>query len=95
MKTLFYIVIKMKVHGGMIDYGRFYVGDDVEFASDLYQKLEGHLDPESQFMLHIDLIECSEDTSVVLQRKGCSLEELTENCRFITRETFKFLNLEK
>jgi hypothetical protein len=95
MKTLFYIVVKMKVHDGMIDYGRFFVGDDSEFAGDLYQKLEGHLDPESQFMLHIDLIEDSGDTSIIIQRKGCSLEELTENCRLITRETFKFLNLEK
>lgn len=95
MKTLFYIVIKMKVHGGIIDYGRFYIGDETEFAENLFDKLEGYLDPESQFMLHMDLVESSEDNLVYLQRKGCSLEELTENCRLITRETFKFLNLEK
>ena len=95
MKTRFYIIVEMKVSDGIVDYGRFYIGDELEFANDLYDRLDAHLDPESQFMLHINLIEKSNGTSVLKQSKGCSLESFTENCRLITRETFRFLNLEK
>lgn len=95
MKSFFFINIKMKVLDGTIDYSKFFVGDDKEFASNLYNNLNGHLDPEFQYVLHVELIENSEDNMIIMQRKGCSLEELTENCRLITRETFKFLNLEK
>ena len=95
MKTRFYIIVEMKVPDGIVDYGRFYIGDEPEFAHDLFDRLDGHLDPELQFMLHIHLVEKSADASLLKKSKGCSLESFTENCRLITRETFKFLNLEK
>jgi hypothetical protein len=95
METQYYTVIKMKVLDAVIESGRFLMGDDMEFAADLYGKLSGNLDPESQFMLHMELRAESENMRETLQSKGCSLEELTENCRLITREMFKLLNLEK
>lgn len=95
MKTLFYIIVKMKIHDGMIECSRLSVGDQKEFAKDLFENLRGHLDPESAYVLRMDLIEEFPTHSVLIDTKACNLEELTENFRLITRETFKHLNLEK
>ena len=95
METQYYTVVKMKVLDAVIESGRFLMGDDLEFATDLYGRLSGDLIPGSQFMLRMELTAASENMQETLESKGCSLEELTENCRLITREMFKFLNLEK
>ena len=95
METPYYIIIRMKVLDGSIHYGKLFIGEDTEFARQLYDSLQGHLNPKSQLMLYMDLVKGAGNTNLPIQSKACTLEELTENCRIITRETFKFLNLEK
>lgn len=85
----------MKVLDQTIDYGKLFIGEDPEFARQLYDSLQGQLNPRTQLMLYIDLVKNAGNTYLPIQSKACTLEELTENCRIITRETFKFLNLEK
>jgi len=95
MKSLFYIIIKMQALDGIVDYSRFFIGDQKDFAKDLFDNLNGHPDTGPQFILRMDLIEeVSPASSVLLNSKACNLEELTENCRLITKEAFKHFNLE-
>lgn len=86
MKTQFRIIVKMKVHNGLIEYGRLFLGDQKEFAKELFESLHGHHDPKSTSALRMDLIEEFPTHSILIDSKACNLEELTESFRMITRE---------
>jgi len=93
METAFYILIYIKTVKGFESFGRFYIGDNEEFAYLLFKKLKGSEDSVGESVLQIDLMETKNTLPVNIKVMGCTLEQLAENCRLITKEVFKMVVL--
>jgi hypothetical protein len=94
MKSTFYVDLNMKTADNFENYGRFFIGNDPDFAYTLFSGLKGSKVITEEDILHIGLVELQEGLPVNISVINCTLEELTENCRIISKEMFKLLNLE-
>jgi hypothetical protein len=95
METDFYITLSLKTISGYESFGKFFIGNDPDFAYALFDKLKGSQEVDDAHVLHLDFVETREDLPVNIRMISCTLADLGENCRIITREVFKFLNLEE
>jgi hypothetical protein len=93
METALYILLNMKIAGGFETYGKFWIGNDSRAAYDLFDSLHGNLDVSEENLLCIELIELRDGLPVNLKMLRCNIDQLSVNCKLITRETFKRLNL--
>lgn len=94
MDTTFYIVLNIKTAGGFESYGRFFIGNDRDAANTLFSMLKGTDTISEKDVLHMDLMETRNGLPVNIRVINCSLEELTANCRTISKEVFRLVNLE-
>lgn len=88
------IVINMRVADGFIETGNFYIGSDKDAAITLFSELEGSSDISTASLLRIDLIEHLEGIDTLWDSRECSLGEMADNIKAITKETFRLLNME-
>ncbi|HEY4198286.1 MAG TPA: hypothetical protein VGM63_22250 [Mucilaginibacter sp.] len=95
MKTNFYIVLNLKTVNGFERYSRFYVGNDRDFAYNLFAKMQGSENIREEDILHLDLMETVNGLPFNLKVLNCTLAELGENCKIITKEIFKHTNLDE
>lgn len=95
MQTRFYIICHIKTPGGPEAYGRFEIGNDRETATQLFEKLKGDKEVNEQNMLCIELMETSNGLPININILSCTLDQLMENCRIITKEVFTQHNLYK
>ena len=93
METAFYILIYIKTVKGFESFGRFYIGDNEELAYQLFKKLNGNEELVGECILQIDLMETKNSLPVNIKVIGCTLEQLAENCKIITKEVFKMFVL--
>jgi len=94
MKTGFYIVLNIKTGTGFEKYGKFFIGDDSTVANNIFKSLKGLEEPSDKNFLQIDLMETRDDLPVNVKLLSCTLDEMTENFRIITKEIFKRYNLQ-
>ena len=94
MDTTFYITFSMKTERGTDSFGRFYIGDNRDDAYLIFRKLKGSSEIAGPNVLFIDFMETVNGLPVNIKMIACTLEQLAENCRIITRELFKLYNLE-
>ncbi|PUZ26747.1 hypothetical protein GA0116948_102288 [Chitinophaga costaii] len=94
MKSTFYITLNMKTADNFETYGRFCIGNDQKAADNIFATLKGSEVIGEKDILHLELMEIKEGLPVNIRMINCTLEELSENCRIITKEIFKLLNLE-
>jgi hypothetical protein len=71
------------------------LGSNPKFASNLLQKMKGNKKADEKAILQLEFVETRNGLPVNIQVISCSLEQLAENCKTITKEIFKFANLEK
>lgn len=95
MKTTFYIVVNLKTIDGFQSYGRFFIGNNREAAHNLFSRLKGNLDFSEHDILHLDLMETKDGLPISIKVMSCTLNQLSTNCKIITKEVFKLLNLEE
>jgi len=93
--TCFYIKLNLKTRNGFLRFGKFFIGNNKKAAADIFSKLKGNTEVDEKMMLQLDLVETKNSLPLNIQMIGCTLEELAENCRIITKEVFKLFNLEK
>ncbi len=93
-ETIFYILVSIKTARGFECIGKFYVGNNRLFANNIFKRLKGQEEINEKTVLTLDLMETQKELPVNMQMISCSLNELTENCRIIVKETFKLFNLE-
>jgi hypothetical protein len=94
METVFYIVLYIKTPQGFEHFARYYIGNKAELALDLFQKLKGTNEDPGNCILQMDLMETRNNLPVNIKLLGCTLEEMVENCKVITKEAFKIFALE-
>jgi hypothetical protein len=95
MQTKFYIISHLKTPAGPEAFGRFEIGNDREAATQLFAKLKGDKEVNDQNMLCIELMETSNGLPINITILSCTLDQLTENCRIITKEIFTLRNFGK
>jgi hypothetical protein len=93
MKTAFYILLYLKTPKGFECFARFNIGNDEELAIDLFDKLKGTTDKIDNCILQMDLMETRNNLPVNIKLLGCTLQEMTENCKVIAKEAFKIFTL--
>jgi hypothetical protein len=93
-ESTFYILLNMKTCEGLESFGRFFIGKSKKFAETLFSQLKGDKNVNEGSILHLELRETSNGLPVNMHIISCTLEELVQNCKTITKETFKFINLE-
>jgi hypothetical protein len=93
METQFYIEFRLKTGNGWESFGKFYIGNNRGKAYSVFRKLEG-MEVNEKNVLHIDFIETVHGLPVNLEMLTCTLDQLAENCKCITKELFKLKNLE-
>ena len=94
METQFYITLTLKTPRGLESFSKFFIGNDKERAFDIFQQLKGTHDVSEKNVLYVDFVETKNGLPVNLAVITCTLNELAENCRTITKELFKSENLE-
>lgn len=94
METAFYIVFNIKTPQGFESFARFYIGDSDKLARNLFEKLKGSGDNLDDCILQMDLMETINNLPQNINVLGCTLEEMAENCKEITKEAFKIFTLE-
>ena len=89
METAFYILLYIKTPKGFESFARFYIGNRAKPARQLFDKLKGSTEEPDDCILQMDLMETKNNLPVNIKVIGCSLEEMAENCKVITKEAFK------
>ena len=95
METIFYIVLNIKTVKGFESFGKFFLGNDKEVASNTFRQLKGNKNVNEKSILQLDFMETIHELPVNIQMISCTLEELAENSKIITKEIFKSLSLEE
>lgn len=88
----FQFVISIRTPKGYIETGRFFIGDGIREAISILEQLEGNTKTENP-ILKIDLIKYVTNIDTVLETLDCTLEQLSENVKVITKELFKLANI--
>jgi len=91
----FYIVLNVKSGKDFQTYGKFFLGSSRKFAESIFKKLKGNKKVTAASVLYIELMETNNELPINIQVMSCSLDEISENCKMITKETFKRCNLEE
>jgi hypothetical protein len=93
MQTKFYIICHLTTPAGPEPYGRFEIGNDRVAAYQLFSRLKGDKEVKERNMLCMELMETANELPVNINMLSCTLDQLTENCRVITKEVFNQRNL--
>lgn len=95
METTFSILLNVKTCTGYETYGKFFIGNDREAALGIWKMLKGNPAVNEGTVLHMELMETARNIPVNIYILGCTLEQITENTKIITKETFKLFSLKK
>ncbi len=90
----YYIILQIKTPDGFEPYGKFATGQSLPNALNIFNQLKGNSDCSFTDYLQIDLISVNNQMPRHLKMMSCSLEDIAENCRIVTREIFKLRNME-
>jgi hypothetical protein len=93
MGESFLIVMNIITADGFESCGKFFIGSDRNAATSIFQKLKGSKKVSDKSILTFELMETSRGLPLNIQVIGCTLDELAQNCKIITKEMFKLLNL--
>jgi len=95
METQFYILLSLKTTNGFVHYGQYFFGDDRQAAGQLFDQMKGSRELRDTALLHIDLMETVAELPVKIKTVCCTLDELCDNLKLITRELFRLKNLKE
>lgn len=93
MQTHFCIKLNIKTSNGFETFGKFLLCENRKTAASIFSKLKGTSKVDERNVLYIELCEMKDELPLNVQMLTCTLDELAENCRIITREIFKLHNL--
>jgi hypothetical protein len=92
METKFYIQFTLKTINGPESFAKFFIGNDRNNAFEIFSKLKGTDSVDEKNLLFIDFMETKQGLPVNLNVISCTLDQLGDNCRMVTKELFKAVN---
>jgi hypothetical protein len=93
MDTVFYIDLNIKKGTDFVSYGRFYIGNSSRVAKRVFDSMQGTTDAPEESVIRLDLVEVVKGVPQTIRMMSCTLEQVAENCKAITKETFKRFSL--
>lgn len=88
MKSTFYIMLSMKSLDRYECFGEFFLGNDRQHAEVIFSQLKGRDESNKQTVLNLDLVEIKGELPVIVKTIYCTLDDLANNTKLITREVF-------
>ncbi len=95
METSFCVIINIRTVNGYKTLGRFSLGNNKEFAHQVFDNLKGEEVQSEKGVLYMDMVELKDGLPLNLKILSCSLEQLAQNVKMITKEVFRFYNLKE
>ena len=89
MDTTFYIELTLKTANGLECVARFFVGNDRERAHEVFRKLRGSNDVNEKDVMYLSFMETKNGLPLNVDMMSCTLDQLGENSKIITKELFK------
>ena len=84
----------MKTKNGSDAFANFFIGNSRSKAKAIFNSLKGNTNVSEGDVLQLEFMETREGIPVNLDVISCTLQELGENCKLITKELFKSVVLE-
>jgi hypothetical protein len=94
METQFYILFTFRTYKGPETFAKFFIGNNSKRAYEIFGNLKGTDSVDEKNILFIDFMETQKGLPVNLKVISCTLNQLGENCKLITKELFKAENLD-
>lgn len=88
MERQFYIMITLKTHKEHESFAKFFIGNNRHRAYEIFKQLKGSHNVSDKNILYFDFMETEKGLPVNLDFITCTLNQLAENCRIITKELF-------
>ena len=95
MDNLFLISLNIKTICGFESFATYNLGVNKEKATAIFEQLKGTPNLSNATILTMDFTEMKEGIPFPVKMLDCTINEVIENTKIITREIFKNLNLEK
>jgi len=89
MDTIFYIDLTLKTVNGLESFAKFFIGNDRQKAREVFQKLKGSTDVNEADLMFMSFMETKNGLPLNVDIISCTLDELGENSKIITKELFK------
>ena len=89
MDQQFHIAFNMRTPQGWETFAKFSIGTSEEEAKHLFSLLKGTADIQVDYPLTIDFIQMQKGLPVNLSMINCTLSQLAENTKIITKELFR------
>jgi hypothetical protein len=93
MATEYKITLHARTVSGYETIAEFFVGSDRQAANKLFKSLKGSPDNLENGVLLMELHEIDHSLLFDMQLLQCTLDQVAENCRLITKNQFKAINL--
>jgi hypothetical protein len=93
MSIEYRIALHARTAAGFDTFGEFFIGSDRQAAKELFNTLKGSPDDIEDGLLLMELREMNRNLPVDIQMIHCTLDQVAENCRLITKNQFKTFNL--
>jgi hypothetical protein len=87
------IAIHARTSSGFDTIGEFFIGTDRQEANQLFKSLKGSPDNLEDGVLIMDLRELNRGLLFDVHMIQCTLDQVADNCRLITKHQFRALNL--
>lgn len=87
------VKLNLKSPFGWITFGCFQLGNQKSEAELTFKSLAGQPGAHN-LALKLELVEHNAATALFLESKECTLDEISENARLLTRDAFKYFTLE-
>ena len=94
METQFYITLTLRTYKGPESFAKFFIGNNRHLALAIFKQLKGSHNVSEENILNFEFWEIEKGVPSNLDLITCTLNQLAENCRIITKELFKSENLE-
>jgi hypothetical protein len=89
------ITLHARTASGFDTFGEFFIGNDRQAAKELFNTLKGSPENMEDGLLLIELREINRNLPLDIQMIHCTLDQLADNCRLITKDLFKLRNLKQ
>jgi len=89
MDTQYWIQLTLKTGVGEHNLAKFFLGNERKTAYAIFQKLQGTDILNEGTMIFMDFMVTKNGLSVSADVTACTLDQLGENCKMITKELFK------
>jgi hypothetical protein len=87
------IAIHARTSSGFDTIGEFFIGSDRQEANQLFKSLKGSPGNLEDGVLIMDLRELNRGLLFDVHMIQCTLDQVADNCRLITKHRFRALNL--